>query len=62
MEISMETYKNEIKKCNKRMMYYKNKEDPTTKIKLIKLLNYLEKKDPTNYLDIDLLKELIKSI
>ena len=44
------------------MVYYENEKNNDVKKNIIKLLNYLEKKDPNNDLDINYLRQLLKSI
>jgi|TARA_Y100000389_G_C17362654_1_gene464603 hypothetical protein len=62
MEISLESYKTEKEKCIQKMVYYENEKNNDVKKNIIKLLNYLEKKDPNNDLDINYLRQLLKSI
>jgi hypothetical protein len=44
------------------MVYYENEKNNDVKKNIIKLLNYLEKKDSENDLDINYLRQLLKSI
>ena len=49
-------------KCIQKIVYYENEKNNDVKKNIIKLLNYLEKKDPNNDLDINYLRQLLKSI
>ena len=57
MEISLESYKTEKEKCIQKMVYYENEKNNDVKKNIIKLLNYLEKKDSENDLDINYLRQ-----